>query len=96
MLYLVILQKNQIPTEALMQQLLFHYRQSHGEDVRILGGQKVAGSLPRSSDDYVVITCLKACNQANIDFDSQHDQIAYSIDILDGEEIGVCHIHKKK
>ena len=94
MLYFVILQKDQLPTEAIMQRLLYHYRQSHGDDVRILGGQKVGGSLPRSPDEYVVMTCLKACHQANIEFDSQRDQIAYSVDILDGEEIGVCRIHK--
>ena len=96
MLYLVILQQNQLPTEKLMQQLLFHYRQSHGDNVRILGCQKVTGSLPRNPDEYVVITCLNFCHKANIDFDYQHDQIGYSVDILDEEEIGVCHIHKRK
>jgi hypothetical protein len=93
MLYLVVLQKNQVPSEELMQQILFNYRQSHGDNVKVLGGQKVSGDLPRSPDEYVVITCFKACDRANIDFDSQRDQIAYSIDFLDGEEIGVCHLH---
>jgi hypothetical protein len=78
-----------------MQQILFHYRQSDGDNVKVLGGQKVTGDLPRSPDVYVLITCFKACNKAGIAFDSQRDQIAYSIDFLDGEKIGVCHLDVK-
>lgn len=95
MLYLYILSQDQPPTQELMQRTLDHYRKSRGGDVTMLGGHQVSDPFPRSPDEFVVMTCLFVCKGCNIDFNSDSDQIVYSVDIVDGEEIGVCQIHVK-
>jgi hypothetical protein len=95
LLYLYILRKDKEPTQELMQQTLQHYQKSRGGEVQMLGGQKVDGALPRDPDMFVVMTCLAACKANNIDFNSDSDQIAYSVDNAGGEQIGVCQIHKR-
>lgn len=92
MLYLYLLRRGQAPTAVLMQRILNEYRQRFGE-VTMLGGQLHTGSLPSDPDTFVVMTCLMVCEQKGIQFDSKRDQIIYSIDMLDGESIGVCRIN---
>ncbi len=93
MLYLYILRQDQAPTQELVQRTLEHYQKSRGGDIKMLGGQQTSGSFPRSPDMFMVTTCLIVCKKNNIAFNSDSDQIAYSVDIVDGEEIGVCQIH---
>jgi hypothetical protein len=95
LLYLYLLKQDQAPTQELMQSTLEHYQKSRGGDVQMLGGQKVNGALPSDPDMFVVVTCLSACKAHNIDFNTDSDQIAYSIDNAGGKKIGVCQIQVK-
>lgn len=88
MLYLWVIGQNRKPSKKLLNEVLSHYG---GEGVVMLGGHETT-TLPKEPDMYVVTVCLKACKENNIDFDSDRDEIAYSIDNINGEEIGVCKI----
>jgi hypothetical protein len=98
MLYLYILRENKFPTQNQMNSILEAFRRSRGSEIRMLGGNKVDGSLPREPDMYVVMTCMMVCQKNNIPFDSNRDQIAYSVgfDTVENEKIGVCEIIIKK
>lgn len=89
MLYLWVIRQNKQPTKKLYNDVLDHYG---GEGVVMLGGHKTDDPLPRKPEAYVVITCLRVCKENNIAFDSTRDNITYSVDIVNGEEIGVCQI----
>jgi hypothetical protein len=90
-LYLYLLRPDQSPTQDQMQRVLGEYRQRFDE-VTMLGGQIHQGSLPTEPDTIVVVTCLALCQEEGIDFISDRDQIAYGIDTLDGENLGICKI----
>ncbi len=75
-----------------MKKLENGYRQHFGGDVKFLGGQVVDGSFPRHPDMYVVTTCLLVCKKNGVNFDDNKDEISYSVDMLDGMEVGVCKI----
>ena len=91
MLYLYLLRRDQPPTQELFQRTLSKYRSLHGPGVQVLGGMRVTGSLPREPDVYVVTVCYEVCRKNNLSV-SPDNRIAYGVDIVDGEDIGVCQI----
>jgi len=78
--------------QAMLKKIELSYHQALREEVNFLGGQVVSGKLPTYPDEYVVTTCLMLCNSKNIDFNSNRDEISYSVDTLAGIPVGTCKI----
>jgi hypothetical protein len=93
MVYLFVLREYEQPTPDILERTLGQYQKLRGwRNVRILGGTRVTGRrLPRGPDVYVVALCFNVCEKNGLPVDAKND-ISYSIDVVDGEEIGVCQI----
>lgn len=79
--------------EAAMKELQHGYQQHFaGDEVSVLGGQVIEQPLPTGPDEFVVATCLMLCKKNRIPFKSDRDEISYSVDVLDGNNVGVCRI----
>ena len=94
MLYLYIFFKKEHldRVSRLITPLEYFYRIRFGDDVKSLGGQTVEDSIPRDADVYIVGTCQIVCDKNGVNFDPTKDDFSYSIDTIDGIEVGVCRI----
>lgn len=93
-IYLIALFPNN-QNEDLLKKLLSEiengYRQHFRKNVKLIESFFI-DSLPMGPDSFVISTCLMACRQNNINFNSAKDEISYSIDTVLGVNVGVCRI----
>ena len=97
MLYLYLLHTHHEPdlpvlVKPIVPELVSHYAESFGCEVELLGWQMVQGPLPEGPDTYVVAASLLKLKDRGIEFDTDRDEISYSVDEWEGKRFGVCRI----
>jgi hypothetical protein len=79
-------------TERALKEIARGYEQGFGQPAQVLGRMIHKGGLPTGPEAFVVSTALLQCKASSLKFDSQRDEISYSIDQLEGSPIGTIRV----